>query len=70
LAEAAGLEAVDFDRLHGWAAAAGARWGLDAKHLLASAPLAEAAGLEAVDFDRLHGWAAAAGARWGLDAKH
>jgi exodeoxyribonuclease V gamma subunit len=32
LAEAAGLEAVDFDRLHGWLRQAGARWGLDAKH--------------------------------------
>ncbi len=32
LAEAAGLEAVDFDRLHGWLQQAGARWGLDAKH--------------------------------------
>ncbi len=32
LAEAAGLEAVDFERLHGWLHAAGARWGLDARH--------------------------------------
>jgi len=32
LAEAAGLEAVDFDRLHGWLQQAGARWGLDAQH--------------------------------------
>lgn len=32
LAEAAGLEAVDFDRLHGWLQQAGARWGIDASH--------------------------------------
>ncbi len=32
LAEAAGLEAVDLDRLHGWLRQAGARWGLDAEH--------------------------------------
>lgn len=32
LAEAAGLEAADFDRLHGWLQQAGARWGLDASH--------------------------------------
>ncbi|MET0328062.1 MAG: exodeoxyribonuclease V subunit gamma [Luteimonas sp.] len=32
LAEAAGLDAVAFDRLHAWLGAAGARWGLDAAH--------------------------------------
>ena len=32
LAEAAGLDAADFDRLHGWLQAAGVRWGLDAEH--------------------------------------
>ncbi len=32
LANAAGLDAADFERLHGWLHAAGARWGLDAAH--------------------------------------
>ncbi|RZA21792.1 MAG: exodeoxyribonuclease V subunit gamma, partial [Lysobacteraceae bacterium] len=32
LAEAAGLEAADFERLHGWLHATGARWGIDAAH--------------------------------------
>ncbi|MCD9032207.1 exodeoxyribonuclease V subunit gamma [Luteimonas sp. Y-2-2-4F] len=32
LAEAAGLDAAAFERLHAWLAAAGARWGLDAAH--------------------------------------
>ena len=32
LAEAAGLDAAAFDRLHDWLQAAGARWGLDAQH--------------------------------------
>lgn len=32
LAEAAGLDAAAFDRLHDWLQAAGARWGLDATH--------------------------------------
>ncbi|MFO1473060.1 MAG: exodeoxyribonuclease V subunit gamma [Lysobacterales bacterium] len=32
LAEAAGLDADDFERLHGWLHDAGARWGLDAAH--------------------------------------
>ena len=32
LAEAAGLDAAAFDRLHAWLSAAGARWGLDAAH--------------------------------------
>ncbi|HQW59645.1 MAG TPA: exodeoxyribonuclease V subunit gamma, partial [Thermomonas sp.] len=32
VAEAAGLEAADFERLHGWLHAAGARWGIDAAH--------------------------------------
>jgi exodeoxyribonuclease V gamma subunit len=32
LAEAAGLDAADFERLHGWLHAAGARWGIDARH--------------------------------------
>ena len=32
LAEAAGLEADDFERLRGWLQAAGARWGIDAAH--------------------------------------
>ena len=32
LAEAAGLDAAAFDRLHAWLHAAGARWGLDASH--------------------------------------
>jgi len=32
LAEAAGLDAAAFDRLHAWLHAAGARWGLDAAH--------------------------------------
>ncbi|WDS35270.1 exodeoxyribonuclease V subunit gamma [Pseudoxanthomonas sp.] len=32
LAEAAGLDAAAFERLHGWLQAAGARWGLNAEH--------------------------------------
>jgi len=32
LAEAAGLEATDFERLHTWLQQAGARWGLNASH--------------------------------------
>ncbi|QDH68759.1 exodeoxyribonuclease V subunit gamma [Marilutibacter alkalisoli] len=32
LAEAAGLDADAFERLHGWLQAAGARWGIDAAH--------------------------------------
>ena len=32
LAEAAGLDAGAFERLHGWLHAAGARWGIDAAH--------------------------------------
>ncbi|HET7126736.1 MAG TPA: exodeoxyribonuclease V subunit gamma, partial [Lysobacter sp.] len=32
LAEAANLDARDFDRLHAWLQAAGARWGIDAAH--------------------------------------
>jgi exodeoxyribonuclease V gamma subunit len=32
LAEAAGLDAAAFERLHGWLQAAGARWGVDAAH--------------------------------------
>jgi len=32
LAEAAGLDADDFERLYGWLHGAGARWGLDAAH--------------------------------------
>ena len=32
IAEAAGLDAAAFDRLHAWLLAAGARWGLDATH--------------------------------------
>jgi len=32
LADAAGLDAAAFDRLHVWLSAAGARWGLDAAH--------------------------------------
>lgn len=32
LADAAGLDAAAFDRLHDWLQAAGARWGLDAQH--------------------------------------
>jgi exodeoxyribonuclease V gamma subunit len=32
LAEAAGLDAAAFERLHGWLQAAGARWGLNADH--------------------------------------
>ncbi|MCF7223797.1 exodeoxyribonuclease V subunit gamma [Marilutibacter chinensis] len=32
LAQAAGLDAAAFERLHGWLHAAGARWGLDAPH--------------------------------------
>ena len=32
LAEAAGLDAAAFERLHGWLQAAGARWGLNAAH--------------------------------------
>jgi exodeoxyribonuclease V gamma subunit len=32
LAEAAGLDAGAFERLHGWLRAAGARWGIDAAH--------------------------------------
>lgn len=32
LADAAGLDAADFEHLHGWLHAAGARWGIDAAH--------------------------------------
>ena len=32
LAEAANLDAADFERLHAWLHAAGARWGIDAAH--------------------------------------
>ena len=32
LASASGLDASAFERLHGWLQAAGARWGLDARH--------------------------------------
>lgn len=32
IAEAAGLDAAAFERLHGWLHAAGARWGIDAVH--------------------------------------
>jgi len=32
LAEASGLDATDFERVHVWLRAAGARWGLDAAH--------------------------------------
>jgi len=32
IADAAGLDAPAFERLHGWLLAAGARWGLDAAH--------------------------------------
>ncbi|KLI99243.1 exodeoxyribonuclease V subunit gamma [Luteimonas sp. FCS-9] len=32
LAQAAGLDAAAFERLHGWLQAAGARWGLDGAH--------------------------------------
>ena len=32
IADAAGLDAPAFERLHAWLQAAGARWGLDAKH--------------------------------------
>lgn len=32
LAEASGLDAPAFDRLHAWLSAAGARWGIDAAH--------------------------------------
>ncbi len=32
LADAAGLDASAFERLHGWLRAAGARWGIDAAH--------------------------------------
>jgi exodeoxyribonuclease V gamma subunit len=32
LAQAAGLDAAAFERLHGWLHAAGARWGIDAAH--------------------------------------
>jgi exodeoxyribonuclease V gamma subunit len=32
LAEAAGLDAADFERLHCWLHTAGARWGIDARH--------------------------------------
>ncbi len=32
LAQAAGLDAAAFERLHGWLQAAGVRWGLDAAH--------------------------------------
>jgi len=36
LAEAAQLDAADFERLHAWLQAAGARWGIDAAHREAS----------------------------------
>ena len=53
LAEAAGLDAGDFERLHGWLHAAGARWGLDAAHRARSGAPAQAAFTWQFALDRL-----------------
>ncbi len=53
LAEAAGLEADDFERLHGWLRAAGARWGIDAAHRARSGAPADDAYTWQFALDRL-----------------
>ena len=53
LAEAAGLDAADFERLHAWLHAAGARWGLDAAHRARSAAPADDAYTWQFALDRL-----------------
>lgn len=53
LAEAAGLEADDFERLHGWLHAAGARWGIDAAHRARSGAPADDAYTWQFALDRL-----------------
>ena len=53
LAEAAGLDAADFERLHGWLHAAGARWGLDAAHRARSGAPADDAYTWQFALDRL-----------------
>ena len=53
LAEAAGLDAADFERLHAWLHAAGARWGLDAAHRERSAAPADDAYTWQFALDRL-----------------
>jgi len=53
LAEAAGLDAEDFERLHAWLHAAGARWGLDAAHRARSGAPADDAYTWQFALDRL-----------------
>ncbi len=53
LAEAAGLEADDFERLHGWLHVAGARWGIDAAHRARSGAPADDAYTWQFALDRL-----------------
>ncbi len=53
LAEAAGLDADDFERLHGWLHAAGARWGVDAAHRVRSGAPADDAYTWQFALDRL-----------------
>ena len=53
LAEAAGLDADDLERLHGWLRAAGARWGLDAAHRARHGAPAQAAFTWQFALDRL-----------------
>ena len=53
LAEAAGLDAADFERLHAWLHATGARWGLDAAHRARSAAPADDAYTWQFALDRL-----------------
>jgi len=53
LAEAAGLDAPAFERLHAWLQAAGARWGLDAKHRAAHGAPADDAYTWQFALDRL-----------------
>lgn len=53
LADAAGLDADDFERLHGWLHAAGARWGIDAAHRARSGAPADDAYTWQFALDRL-----------------
>ncbi|WP_340647779.1 exodeoxyribonuclease V subunit gamma [Pseudoxanthomonas winnipegensis] len=53
LADAAGLDAAAFERLHGWLAAAGARWGVDAAHRARHGAPADDAYTWAFALDRL-----------------
>ncbi|ASR42980.1 exodeoxyribonuclease V subunit gamma [Xanthomonas citri pv. mangiferaeindicae] len=53
LAQAAGLDAAAFERLHGWLQAAGARWGLDGAHRAAHGAPDDAAYTWAFALDRL-----------------